>query len=256
MASELIGEGNLFKAGFSQDVESSDTFHVVYHGTEGSIPEYAKGDSIEIDGNTCYVLSSKKTLEDDGVMWTLEVAATNSILSAASGINPIFEQIDIDFVETTQPIEFHPNFLDLVQSSAENATMKAWLKFKASPLSVRLEKKYLDNPDDPDSTLQNLPNTITDWADLYNRGIESYITHLPVVTRIREYTAQPMQLGEDLDTKESPPSSGCTPPDGYGDWLKTCDKATYTSTTGKWQRTEQWTCAAEWPDLLYGGSAS
>ena len=134
--------------------------------------------------------------------------------------------------------------------------MKAWLKFKASPLAVRLEKKYLDNPDDPDSTLQNLPNTITDWADLYNRGIESYITHLPVVTRIREYDAQPMQVGEDLDTKTSRPSSGCTPPTGYSDWLKTCDKATYTSTTGKWQRTEQWTCAAEWPDLLYGGSAS
>ena len=29
-----------------------------------------------------------------------------------------------------------------------------------------------------------------------------------------------MGLGEDLDTKESPPSSGCTPPDGYGEWLK------------------------------------
>ena len=258
MASELIGEISQFLAGMSNHNADARNFQIIYHAPYNDIVDtVAKGDTITLpSGGTAYVLDAQTTLEEDGVMGTLTINATLSELSAASGIEPTFEQIDIDFVETTQPIEFHPNFLSLVQASAEDATMKAWLKFKASPLSVRLEKKYLDNPEDPDSTLQNLPNTITDWADLYNRGIETYITHLPVVSRIRMYDAQPMGLGEDLDTKESPPSSGCTPPTGYGEWLKTCDKGTYTSTTGKWQRTELWTCAAEWPDLLYGGSAS
>ena len=284
MASELIGEISQFLAGMSNHNADVRNYQIVYHAPYNDIVDtVAKGDTITLPiGGTAYVLDAQTTLEEDGVMGTLTINATLSDPSASSGIEPTFEQIDIDFVETTEPIEFHPDFLDLVQASAEDATMKAWLKFKASPLSVRLEnlrkvvrackergvpirvgvnsgsleKKYLDDPDDPDSTLQNLPNTITDWADLYNRGIETYITHLPVVTRIRMYDAQPMGLGEDLDTKESPPSSGCTPPDGYGEWLKTCDKASYTSTTGKWQRTEQWTCAAEWPDLLYGGSSS
>ena len=257
MASELIGEGSQFLAGITNHNADSRNVQIVYHGPYSDLDQPVKGDEIELPGGAkVYVTDATIALEEDGIMGTLTINATVSVTDATSGIDPTFEQIDIDFVETTQPIEFHPDFLDLVQSSAEDATMKAWLKFKASPLNVRLEKKYLDNPDDPDSTLQNLPNTITDWADLYNRGIENYITHLPVVTRIRDYDAQPMGLGEDLDTKEEPPNSGCTPPDGYGEWLKTCDKATYTSTTGKWQRTEQWTCAAEWPDLLYVGSSS
>lgn len=257
MASELIGEDSQFLAGISNHYADSGTVQIVYHGPYSGLAQPAKGSEITLpSGATAYVIDSTLVLEEDGVMGTLTINATISITSASSGIEPTFEQIDIDFVETTEPIEFHPDFLELIQDSAQDEAMKAWLKFKASPLNVRLELKYLDDPDDPDSTLQNLPIALEDWADLYNRGIESYITHLPVVTRTSMWDAQPMGLGEDLDTKESPPSSGCTPPDGYGEWLKTCDKATYTSTTGKWQRTEQWTCAAEWPDLLYGGSSS
>ena len=259
MASELIGEDTRFLAGLSSRCADTQTFRVVFRGpySELTVPE--KGSEITFVAASVYVaqvLDATLVLEEDGIMGTLTVDATSSVMDAAEGIPAKFEQIDIDFAETTQPIEFHPDFLSRVQSSAEEAAMKAWLKFKASPLSVRLAKKYLDNPDDPDSTVESLPSVLGDWADLYNRGIETYVTHLPVVTRIREYDAQPMGLGGDLDTKGSPPSSGCTPPDGYGDWLKTCDKASYTSSTGKWQRTEQWTCAAEWPDLLYGGGLS
>lgn len=259
MASELIGEDTQFLAEVSSRKADTQTFRIVFHGpySELEIPE--KGSEITFvttSAHVAQVLDATLVLEEDGIMGTLTVNATTSVTGAAEGLEAKFEQIDIDFAETTQPIEFHPDFLSRVQSSAEEAAMKAWLKFKASPLSVRLEKKYLDNPDDPDSTVESLPSVLGDWADLYNRGIETYVTHLPVVTRTREYDARPMGLGEDLDMKESPPSSGCTPPSGYGEWLKTCDKVSYTSTTGKWQRTEQWTCAAEWPDLLYGGSSS
>lgn len=261
MASEIIGQESQFVAGESRQNAASQSMQITFHGTYdnliGNLP--IKGETFSWfagHSNSAEVLDASVKLEEDGIMGTMTVNVTTSVTDVSSGLTPTFEQIDIDFAETSQPIEFHPDFLSLVQASAENATMMKWLKFKASPLSVRLAKKYLDNPDDPDSNIEDLPNTLTSWADLYNRGIETYITHLPVVTRIREYDAQPMGLGEDLDTKESPPSSGCTPPDGYGEWLKTCDKATYTSTTGKWQRTEQWTCAAEWPRLLYGGRAS
>ena len=263
MASVVAGTQTQYETeGRAIHKDSVEQRTFVYHGAYGTLKSAmpVKGAVWSAPAGvsgTWYVISSSLERGEDGVMGTLSVTCTDSSLSAPSGsVAALFEQIEIDFAEVTQPIEFHPDFLDLVQESAETATMKAWLKFKASPLSLRLEKKYLDNPDDADSAVKNLPNTIKDWADLYNRGIESYITHLPVVTRIREYRDQPYGVGADLDTKESPPSSGVSVPDGYGEWLKTCDKAIYTSTTGRWQRTEQWTCAAEWPSLLYGGSAS
>ena len=253
--SDIIGETEKFQTtggSIQNDATIRNVF--VYHGEYETLKEDipAKGDSFE--GGT--VVNATLALEEDGVMGTLTVTCTDGSNSMIEdGANPLFEQIDIDFSEVTQPIEFHPDFLELVQASAEDETMQAWLKFKASPLSVRLENKYLDDPDDPDSGETDLPGTIARWADLYNRGIETYITHLPVVTRIREYKAAPLGVGEDLDTKENPPASCVRAPDGYCEWLKTGDKATYTSTTGRWTRTEVWTCAAEWPSLLYGGAS-
>ena len=260
MAATVVGTQTQYETeGRAIHKDSAEQRTFVYHGAydtlKSAMPDKgAQWSAPDGVSGTWYVISSNLERGEDGIMGTLSVTCTDSSLDATDGLSPMFEQIEIDFAEVTQPIEFHPDFLSLVQASAETATMKAWLKFKASPLTLRLEKKYLDNPDDADSAVKKIPNTITDWANLYNRGIETYITHLPVVTRIREYKAKPLGVGEDLDTRESPPSSGVSEPGDYGEWLKTCDKVVYTSTSGRWQRTEQWTCAAEWPSLLYGGS--
>lgn len=256
MAATIIGQSGQFRTtGDSIQNDATIRYVYVYHGAYATLKDSvpAKGDMHE----GYKVVTATLSLEDDGIMGTLTVTCTDgNNAGIEDGANALFEQIDIDFVETSQPIEFHPKFLDLVQASAESDTMKAWLKFKASPLAVRLEGKYLDDPDDPDSASTDIPQPISQWADLYNRGVETYLTYLPVVTRIREYKAKPLWVGADLATKDYPPSSGVKAPDGYGEWLKTGDKATYTSTTGRWTRTEIWTCAAEWTDLLYGGAAS
>ena len=256
----MAGETASFETeGRSVHRESAEQRTLVYHGLYntllGSLPK--KGDSVTAEGLTgsWYVISASVTRGEDGVMGTMTVTVTDSSTAPTDGLNALFEQVEIDFVETSQPIEMHPDFLALVQESAQDETLQAWLKFKASPLTVRLKRQYLEDPNDGESATATLPNTIADWADLYNRGIETFITHLPVVTRIREYKACPLQLGEALDTKENPPTSGVARPEMYntsGEWLKTGDKATYMSTTGRWTRTEQWTFAAEWPDLLYG----
>lgn len=258
MANETIspfeGEGRTINA------DSAKILTLTYHGTFTALESEMKDKGERwthsgLDG-TWYVVSNKLTRGEDGEMGTLEVTCTDSSITSPSGdsLTAKFEQIEVDFAEVNQPIEMHPDFLSLVQVSNIDITMKAWLKFKASPLRLRLENKYLTDPDDPDSTVESVPQTIQDWCTLYNRGIETYMTYLPVVSRIREYDARPQSLGENIGTREDPPAGTVSEPGDYGDWLKTCDKATYSSTTGRWTRTEQWTCAAEWPTLLYGGA--
>ena len=262
MAADVHGDQQRYETeGRAVQLDSAWRRTFVYHGAydtlRGDMPK--KGDEWTAEGvsGTWYVISSNVTRGEDGVMGTLTVTCTDStITSPADAVAAKYEQIEVDFVEVTQPLEFHPDFLSLVQASFINTTMAAWLKFKASPLALRINNKYLDDPDDKDSAIKDLPQTIKAWAALYNRGIEDYIVHLPVVTRIREYNAQPLNIGQDLDKKEEPPSSGMREPGDYGAWLKTGDKASYDSRTGRWTRTEQWTCAAEWPNLLYRGGAN
>lgn len=199
------------------------------------------------------VTGANVTKGEDGIMGTMVVRCSDgSNGSLADGATALFEQIEVDFVETRQPLEHHPAFLEWVQESAIDDTMKAWLKFKDSPLSVRLSNQYLENPNDPDSAITNLPSTVQGFATLYNRGITEYLVFLPVVRRIREYKGRPLNLGGVLAKKENPPID-VSSPDGYSEWLKTGDKAVFDSRTGRWTRTELWTCAAEWPDVLYGG---
>ena len=261
MAADVQGQQTRYETeGRSVRLDSAEQRTFVYHGAYdtllGELPE--KGERWTVTGvsGTWYVIASQVTRGEDGVMGTMSVTCTDSQLtSPAAGVDPKYTQIEVDFSEVSQPIEHHPDFISAVAGAGVSDAMKHWLKFKASPLKLRLENKYLNDPDDPDSEIKNLDGSLVAWAELYNKGIENYITHLPVVTRIQEYDARPLQLGEALDSKEEPPGSAVTEPSGYGEWLKTCDKASYDSRTGHWTRTEQWTCAAELPSLLYGGSA-
>ncbi len=183
-------------------------------------------------------------LKDDGGVGVLTVVKKNTASASGGGTsgNEPPETYEVQMAETKQPLAFHPSF--------PQDALSQWTLFLASPANIQCQQKYLACPSDENSQSLDLPGSLTDWATLYNKGIQDFVTYQPVVSATQTYETRPTPSG--IGTKEDPPEFGSL----ATEWLKTADNISFDSTTRLWTRTRQWTGAHEWPDLLYGGSAS
>ena len=104
---------------------------------------------------------------------------------------------------------------------------------------LRSEYKYTDG-----AATINLVGSSLKAARLILKGVESFLTFAPVISRTSTYKSRP-----------TPADYGkiCTPPTTVpGSWvyLKTADRIVQ-QTDKTYQRTEQWTGAEEWSTDLY-----
>ncbi len=183
-------------------------------------------------------------LKAEGGVGVLTVVKKNSV-SVSGGGTPGEEPpetFEVQMAETKQPLAFHPSF--------PQDALSQWTLFLASPANIQCQSKYLACPSDENSQSLDLPASLTDWATLYNKGIQDFVTYQPVVSATQTYESRPTPTG--IGTKEDPPEFN----DLADDWLKTADNISFDGATRLWSRTRQWTGAHEWPDLLYGGAAS
>ncbi len=203
----------------------------------------AKGETY-LCGDTGYYVESMELQPLPGGMGELTVRGSDTLDGGAGSAAVEEEYSDqIDMVETRQPLAMHRNF------PADG--VETWLKFIASPEDVQALGKYRETPASEFSAVSDLPESLAEWAKLYCRGIREFNVYLPVVRRVSVYKGRPSTSG--IGTKGSPGIAGM--PSGF-EWLKTGDTLVRNDTTNRWQRTQTWTGAAEWPDLLYGGGAA
>lgn len=192
--------------------------------------------------NDWYVLSSSVT-PDVGGMGELVITCVPWQISTSGG-TPTSEHLEVTYVETNQQLAFHKNFPGVDDASL----MSTWRKFLASPEKVQLELKYCPDLSNEDST-KALDDDLKSWATLFNKGIADFVSYLPVVSRVRTYKCDPSKDTSGVGLKDTPPLV----PSGFseGAWLKTADNSIQDIGSSRWTRTESWTWAAEWPDLLY-----
>lgn len=141
-------------------------------------------------------------------------------------------RIEVDFVQYERPILMHPT----ISEGASNymaVHLKRWMDQGCDPFF-----KYRDAQGE-----QTLTEEEQAWANLIQRGVESYLEFAPVVSRIRTYKGRP---DVEAPGKREDPPGGVS---GY-EYLKTADRLTQNEDRS-WTRTEQWTGALKWEELLY-----
>lgn len=240
----VVGGGNAFLAEGSGQVKKS-TVTVTMLKKVGPLESLRselkpKGDTYVADGAKYYV-ESMELQPLPGGMGELTVFGSDA-LDGGTGSAAVEEEYSdqIDMVETRQPLAMHKNFPE--------DGLGIWLKFLASPIDVQAQGLYRETPASEFSTVSDLPSSLAEWAQLYSRGVREFNVYLPVVRRVSIYKGRPNTSG--IGTKGDPGITGI--PSGF-EWLKTGDTLVRNDTSNRWQRTQTWTGAAEWPDLLYGG---
>ena len=141
-------------------------------------------------------------------------------------------RIEIDFVQYERPILMHPTLNKAGSFMAVH--LKRWIDDGCNPFF-----KYTDAQGE-----QTLTEEEQEWAQLIFKGVEGYLEFAPVVSRIRTYKGRPDV--EAPGKREDPPSGGVS---GY-EYLKTADRLVQNEDRS-WTRTEQWTGALKWEELLY-----
>lgn len=141
-------------------------------------------------------------------------------------------RIEIDFVQYERPILMHPT-LNEGASNYMGVHLKKWMDQGCDPFF-----QYRDAQGD-----QTLTEEEQAWAQLILKGVEGYLEFAPVVSRIRTYKGRP-----DVEA----PGKVEDPPGGVGgyEYLKTADRLVQNEDRS-WTRTEQWTGAKKWEELLY-----
>jgi hypothetical protein len=142
-------------------------------------------------------------------------------------------RIEIDFVQYERPILMHPT-LNEGASNYKAIHLRRWMDQGCDPFF-----KYRDAQGE-----QTLTEEEQEWAQLILKGVEGYLEFAPVVSRIRTYKGRPDV--EAPGKRENPPEGGVS---GY-EYLKTADRLTQNEDR-TWTRTEQWTGALKWEELLY-----
>lgn len=199
--------------------------------------------SVQVTKRTRLAVTSSTLVQDGAGMGRLTLVCSTLSETEEEGSSsisaPIREKWTVSMQMQNMQLAEHPSF------PSGNAT--EWALFLASPASVQAQNQYCTNPDDA-TTATQLPSGLYDWAALYCTGIQSYMCYLPVVTKVSVYGYFPGSVAGGIGKKSTPGQySGLAT-----DWLKTADDLEEDESTGKWRRTEQWTGAHEWPNLLYG----
>lgn len=146
---------------------------------------------------------------------------------------PLRSKTEVDFVQYERPILMHPT-LSEGESNYMAVHLRRWMDQGCDPFF-----KYRDAQGE-----QTLTEEEQAWANLIQRGVESYLEFAPVVSRVRAYKGRPDV--EAPGKRENPPEGGVS---GY-EYLKTADRLTQNEDR-TWTRTEQWTGALKWEELLY-----
>lgn len=142
-------------------------------------------------------------------------------------------KIEIDFVQYERPLVTHKT-LNEGKDNEMAVHLKLWMDGGRDP-----SFKYKDGEGEKTLTEEEQA-----WAKLVLKGVESYLEYAPVVSRVRAYKGRPYV--EAPGKRENPPEGGVS---GY-EYLKTADRLTQNEDR-TWTRTEQWTGALKWEELLY-----
>lgn len=214
------------------------------YGTPVTVAEVAGEDgTVTTTKRQLYVTSA--AIQGDGNGFgklTLSCTANPEVTQGETQINaPVREKWTVAMQMQNMSLAEHKNF------PAGNA--KEWALFIASPASVQSQNQYCTDPEDA-TTAVDLPGGLSAWANLYNKGVQNFMWYGPVVTKVSVYGYFPYSVIGKIGTKDVPSQFSAL----AEQWLKTADDLEEDESTGNWRRTEQWTGAHEWPDILYSGN--
>lgn len=238
---DIIGNRNFYLTPLKQVVNSENesiTFNYVGAYSE-LIARAPKKDWVWNESGGKYTVLSTTITHHPGDMGEMSVTCIPYKVGSAGDATS--DHYEIQFVETSQQLAFHEDF--------PKEEIEEWQKFLLSPEYVQQQGKFCPDPSDEETT-EDIDEGLIEWAGLYNKGIHEYAIYLPVVIRVRTYNLSPEKEVSGVGTLEEPEvvPSGFN---GGNKWLKTGDNFVQESGSGKWTRTETWTYANEWPDLLY-----
>lgn len=165
--------------------------------------------------------------------------------------------------EVTQPLHFHPQFPNKNMSVSTMTGMitmnsvKIWLCYINSPAYVQAIGSFRIDPNNEDSVYCPVPDELKDWKDLYDKGRETWVLYMPVITKTTQYSGTPDLLHntvfkniDDLGHIAKPADA----PQGWdqlaSSWLKTQDDVSWDGAS-RFTRTEKWNGSAEWPAIIY-----
>lgn len=168
--------------------------------------------------------------------------------------------------EVSQPLHFHPDFPNKemqVDTTAKPITMnsiKIWLAYINSPTYVQSIGSFRIDPNNENSIYCPVPDGLAEWKELYDKGRESYVVYMPVISKTTQYSGTPDMLLNTVFSNVDDFGHICTPKNAPGgwtmltpkNWLKTQDDVSWDGAS-RFTRTEQWT-GGIWPELLYSGN--
>jgi hypothetical protein len=132
-----------------------------------------------------------------------------------------------------------------------NVPLKTDLEFTLATLIEHLKKC---DPSDYQIYMSYIADTypdehalVKDYFDTLNAGNETYVVPAPVA-RITTRSGQ-LPTTSAVGKRQTPPGFARLPP-GY-QWLGTGDRAVRTGSSGKWERTREWTGATAWNTKVY-----
>ncbi len=235
---EIIGEKEAYETeggGFSVGLAESETEKFIGEKSkiEAKAKDYKYGEN-NVSGITLNYL--------EGGMAELIISYSRvSTIETNEGDDEPLANYECTFVQDSLPLAMHPLFPE--------DKLDEWRKFLASPESVQAKKKYLVNPSDVNSKEETVSDEIIKAVELFNKGIQTFLTYNPVVSKVQVYAQEPTTLNT-CGMIEAPPKWSNL----ARSWLKTADNISFDGNAKTWTRTQQWTGAYEWASELYDKS--
>ncbi len=241
MATEIIGATTPYETaggGFSAGLSESRTEQYVGEKTE--IEAKAR---TYMPGGTAYASNISNVSVRDMGDGMAELTVTYSTVTKVGEVDKQEPEAnwEITYVQDNLPLAMHPMFPD--------SKLDEWRKFLASPEMVQAKNKYLVDPDDVNSKQEDISDEISGAAELFNKGIQTFVTYNPVVSKVQVYDHEPDTMTT-IGMREKPSKWSHL----AKDWLKTADSLSFDGNVKTWTRTQQWTGAYEWSPRLYNVS--
>ncbi len=240
---KILGDGGAIPtdgATYSRNRGSGKTITEKYVGEYSALK--AKENSAGLGSKAYASTSLVKTEGGTGELVLTKIVPDEESSGSAGEMEPKANW-EMTMSELRLPLAAHPNF-------PKSHLGCQWPCFLASPVQVQAQMKYLTDPNDPNSYQQTVSPDLEEWCELYNKGISDYATYAPIVVKVQVYDSQPTpsDVGK-IDTPAKWASLASS-------WLKTADNISFDGGTGMWTRSQQWTGAGEWPEVLYGGNGA
>lgn len=147
-------------------------------------------------------------------------------------VGSLTSTIEVDMAQVDMPLLTHPDF------QGYEPEIECW----RSETNALLRSGYSYHTSD--NEIKELTGNAIKIATKIMRGVESYLTFVPVITRTSIYKYRPAP--DNIGKRDTPPISV----NGSWQYLKTCDRASQLGAK-RWQRVEQWQGAKEWDADFY-----